>query len=100
MSGDRALDRGTSPLGRPRPKAEITKYDLVTEYVIYDTSVDRLHVLNETARAIFLLCDGSRTADEIAAALLETYDLDPAAAQRDVRIVIEDLVRIGLMIPG
>ena len=90
----------TEPAGRPQRNAEIPQKDLVTEYVFYATGVERFHVLNETARAILLLCDGSRTLDEIAAALCETYELDPAAAREDVRLLVEDLIRIGVLIPG
>jgi len=44
--------------------------------VVFDPTQDMVHHLNPSAAVIFDLCDGTRDADEIAAILAETYELD------------------------
>ena len=65
-----------------------------------DAAGDRVHVLNPTARTVFLLCDGTRTVDQIAEALVETYDVDRQVAERDARQLVERLVELGLLSLG
>lgn len=36
-----------------------------SDLVLYDAAVGRLHVLNLTAAAVWRLCDGSKTVDDI-----------------------------------
>ena len=82
---------------RPKQIPGILQRDLGTEYVFYDASGERFHVLNETARDIYLMCDGSRTIHDIALALTAARDIDLATATRDTREAIEQMVRIGLL---
>ncbi len=84
---------------RPRRAGQLPQQDLTTEYVFYDTNGERFHVLNETARAIVLLCDGSRSIDEIAATLAATHSIGAIAAREDVAALVADLVRLGLVLP-
>jgi PqqD family protein of HPr-rel-A system len=71
--------------------------DLGDEYLFYDRAGDRVHVLNSTAREIYLRCDGARTADELAAELVAHYGIDEAAARRDVAQVLAQLRELGLI---
>jgi PqqD family protein of HPr-rel-A system len=43
--------------------------------VVYQASTDRVHYLNHTAGAILALCDGTRSADEIAHFLADGFGL-------------------------
>lgn len=52
-------------------------------------------VLNDTAAAVLALCDGTRTIDEIAAALSEQYG--GADVRDDVAELIAGVVEQGLM---
>ena len=85
--------------GRPQPAAlpGITSKDLGEEYLFYDKSGNRVHVLNGTARCIYLLCQGDRTVDEVIAEVVTLYEVDSATARDDARETIESLVRLGLL---
>jgi PqqD family protein of HPr-rel-A system len=81
----------------PRPTGSLKGQDLGDEYLFYDREGDRVHVLNSTAREIYLRCDGARTAAELAAELVERYGIDEATAQRDVADVLSQLRELGLI---
>ncbi len=81
---------------RPKPNPQVTGRDLRDEYVLLGSAGDRIHVLNDTAREIFLLCDGTRTLAQIADALRATYDVPPEKARADVLRVIEELDQVGV----
>lgn len=53
--------------------------------------------LSETADAIVQLCDGTRTAEEIAATLAAEYDAAPDALHADVQACIAGLTGRGLL---
>jgi len=81
----------------PKPTGSFEGTDLGDEYLFYDRENDRVHVLNTTAREIFLLCNGERTEDAIASALAETYDLEPATAGTDTRQTLKRLYELGVL---
>jgi len=83
--------------GRPVRTGRIAGKDLGDEYVFYDRSGDRVHVLNATARAVYLLCDGTRSVEEIAGEITAEYDVDGDTALRDVRETVRQLVELGLV---
>ena len=76
----------------PKPAGDCQGQDLGDEYLFYDRSGDQFHVLNGTAREIFLLCDGTRTEDEIAAAFAERYDVEHERAQSDLAAFAGQLI--------
>jgi PqqD family protein of HPr-rel-A system len=80
---------------RPIPGAQGT--DLGDEYLFYDRERDRVHVLNATAREILLLCDGTRTEEQIARQFAERYDVDPATAATDAQRTLQQLYELGLL---
>ena len=55
------------------------------------------YALNPTARAIWELCDGSTTIDEMTDALCQVFDVARANAGADVRDVLEGLVAADLI---
>ena len=77
---------------RPRPTRTHHEKDLSGEYLFYDHGGDRVHVLNGTAREIYLLCDGTRTLVEIARSLGSKYDVSEATARGDVSAAVAELV--------
>jgi pyrroloquinoline quinone biosynthesis protein D len=82
---------------RPKHNPQVTGRDLGDEYVFLGRTGDRIHVLNDTAREIYLLCDGTRTLAQIAEALRATYDVPPEKAREDVERVIGDLNAAGVL---
>ena len=87
----------TKTAQHPRPSGKTKGTDLGDEYLFYDRDGDRVHVLNGTAREIFLLCDGSRTEDEIAQAFAEKFEIDAETAQKDARETMRQLHELGLL---
>ena len=60
---------------------EVTDTD---EVVIYDGSGPQLLVLNDIAAGVWLMIDGKRSIDEIAAEILNHVEADRATVTRDV----------------
>jgi pyrroloquinoline quinone biosynthesis protein D len=71
--------------------------DLDEEYLFYDQKGDQVHVLNGTARDIYLLCDGSRKPADIAMNIVREYDVEPEQAMTDVLETITSLTKLGLL---
>jgi len=79
------------------PKGKAEGRDLDDEYLIYDRPNDRVHVLNGTARDIFLLCDGKNTAAQIVAKLVEKYGVDETTALEDTERTLGELADLGVL---
>ena len=82
-----------------RPSATDTYMgrDLDEEYLFYDQKGDQVHVLNGTAREIYLLCDGKRNPSDIAGKIVEKYDVEPEQALKDVLEAVDRLTDLGLL---
>ena len=81
----------------PRPTPSMKGTDLGDEFLFYDREQDRVHVLNGTAREIFLLFDGSRSEEEVAAALADKFDVDLGQARDDVGDIATRLRDLGVI---
>ena len=81
----------------PKPTGTFEGADVGEEYMFYDRENDRVHVLNTTAREIFLLCDGKRSEEEIIRSLAEKYELDEATARRDTQETLQRLYELGVL---
>ena len=90
----------SNPSPDSAPRATASGKDLGDEYMVYDGATDEVHVLNRTARQIFLMCDGAHTVEQIAAALAQMYSLDPATARRDTDQTLHRLAELGLLTRG
>jgi hypothetical protein len=64
--------------------------------VVYQESTDRVHHLNPTAAVVFELCDGTRTAHDIARVVAETFSLDHVP-ELEINTCLEDLAREQLI---
>ena len=80
-----------------RPRTTVQGRDLGDEYLIYDRDSDHVHVLNRTAREVFLLCDGSRTAEQIAAELARKFGVEPSVTLVDTRETLQQLFDLGAL---
>jgi hypothetical protein len=75
--------------GRPMRKADVWLRQSETENVVYVASSGAVHVLNATAMAIWVLCDGDTEPDEMVEAICELSGLPR-------EVVVEDLRRVLL----
>lgn len=84
----------------PKPSGTFKGTDLGDEYLFYDRDGEKVHVLNATAREIYLLCDGSRSANDVAGVFAERYADDREAALRDAHALIQQLGELRLLVCG
>jgi hypothetical protein len=59
---------------------------------------DELYTVNETGKAIWEQLDGCKCLDEVVAALAEAYDAPRGEIERDVRGLVEELVRRRIVV--
>lgn len=59
---------------------------------------DELYTLNETGKAIWDRLDGRATLADVVAALTEEYEARPGEIERDVRGLVEELVRRNMLV--
>jgi hypothetical protein len=84
----------------PRPSRRYVEKDLGEEYLFYDRDGDQVHVLNGSAREIYLACDGSRSVEGITVLLRERFAVDEGTARRDVEETLAKLSEAGLLTLG
>jgi hypothetical protein len=73
--------------GNPIRKPQVWLRQADNENVVYDPETSAVHILNATATAIWVLCDGETTPDEMVEAVCELSGLPR-------EVVVEDLRRI------
>jgi hypothetical protein len=64
--------------------------------IIYVPATDRVHHLNSTASVVLQLCNGTRTAAEIAAGVRDVFDLEVSPTD-ETDECLERLAREGLV---
>jgi PqqD family protein of HPr-rel-A system len=68
------------------------------DLVVYDPRSGQGHVLNATAARVWRLLDGSRTTGIVAETLAASYGLPDQQAFNDVRKLVQNLHRAGLVV--
>jgi hypothetical protein len=53
--------------------------------------------INQAGAAIWEMCDGVHTFDQIVDKLVEIYDQDRGRIEQDVRTFLDELIRLGLV---
>ena len=86
----------TGSAEQPRPSSAHRGTDLGDEYLLFDSDGDLVHVLNGTAREIFLLCDGSRTEEEVVLVFAKQHET-AETARDDAEQLIHQLYDRGLL---
>ena len=84
----------------PRTRDDLTFVELDGEGVIYDEANGTLHHLNPSAAIVWSLCDGTGTADDIAAAVADAFDLEGSTVLGQVREVLAVFAESGLIVAG
>lgn len=83
--------------GRPFRRGELVQSPDRTGWTVYLAEDDSLHVLNESARAIWELCDGETTPEEMGQAVSDLAGTDMSEALGTVTIALESLAARGLI---
>lgn len=112
MFGPRALQRGTVQQGGtqlgsssdtriPRRNPKIEEAPLQSELMLFDPATARFFVMNATMAFLWRHCDGERSFPQIVDRLaLEFSDVDPVTAEGELRKSLDELVSLGLLVPG
>jgi hypothetical protein len=87
-------------LDKPSHRPGVIVSDVLNEMVVYNADTSQAVSLNESARAIWKLCGGTRTIDDICAELANCTGLSPAQLHDDVRNAIERLHDLNLLTSG
>jgi PqqD family protein of HPr-rel-A system len=83
---------------RPRRAADVVTSEVLDELVAYAPASSQAVSLNASARAIWELCDGTRTLDEICSELAEEAGVAPEALRGDVTGAIDRFRELGLVV--
>ena len=85
---------------KPRSRPELDVLDTDEGAVVYDASKGGLHYLNPSAATVFALCDGTMTIAEMASAIAGTYDQPADEVEAQVRSLLRELRKLGLLLPS
>jgi hypothetical protein len=92
-----SMDPKTTFCKNPSVSSKITDSDLI----LYDASMNSVHILNRTANLIWELCDGMHTINDIEKAMRERFSVDREYdLMRDIDQAVEQLLSKGLLVEG
>ncbi len=86
------------PAGRPAPHPDVATHSVGGEAVVLSSNEHTVRMFNETATRIWELADGTRTPDEIAAALTTEFEVELPTAQAHTNQFLADLHACGLLV--
>jgi hypothetical protein len=81
----------------PTRRTDVVVHDLADHSVLEVGDGGELHRMNPTARAIWELCDGETTIEEVTDAICRLFSLEPSVAMGDIEQVIASFEAIGLV---
>jgi|SRR5580692_4307123 hypothetical protein len=81
-----------------RRRAQVDRNPLPDQTVLLFQKDTSLAVpVNQAGAAIWEMCDGAHSLDQIVDKLAETYDQERSRIEQDVRIFLNELMRLGLV---
>ena len=91
------ITREDSLLQKPVRSPAAIYSDVLDEMVVYCPGTSQALSLNESARAIWELCDGTRTIDDICVELANATGLMPAQLREEVGGAVDRLYGLGVL---
>jgi len=84
---------------RPNGRDDLIFRQLDEEWVLYDSTGEKLHVLNRTAAVVWLHCSGEDSVDEIVDAVADAFDDEAPreVVESDVKRTIAEFREKGLL---
>jgi hypothetical protein len=76
--------------------ADLEMHETEDGLIVYQESTDRVHYLNHTAAAVFELCDGRRSVEDIAEELRSLFALEEAPVA-ETEACLAGLVKEGVL---
>ena len=81
-----------------RRRDDLLVRDLGSEMILYDPESETYHVLNPTARHIWVMIDGARAPEDVQHELSQRYrGVDPGILAKDVLRAVKDFRKKGLL---
>ena len=87
-----------TPESRPTRQDGLSLRESGDESVLLDREHDRMYVMNDTALALWQLCDGETTVEEMLTAAVGLFDADRAQLQHDVMDALVAMEHRGLIV--
>ncbi len=82
----------------PRVREDVVFRRLGDDFAVLDPSKRVVHILNATAAAVWVLCDGTRSLDTITREIAEVFeDGDGSDVASDVERTVSDFAERGLL---
>jgi hypothetical protein len=82
---------------RPKRRDDLSVRSVDGEVIVLDRSLSQVHQLNATASFVWERCDSHHTAEEIAAAMLDAFEIDIDVARDAVAMALHQFDRLGLL---
>lgn len=82
---------------RPARKPDVWVHLARGENALFDPRSDTVHLLNDTALAIWDLCDGDTYPDEMIEAVCDLSGMHPDVVTEDIQRVLNEFHRVGLV---
>ena len=92
--------RDTIPETKPMAVPGVLEYEVEDDLVLYRPSTDDVEVLNGTAAAVWWLCDGTRTGQEIVEAIAQLYGQSVEHIRVEVLAMVAEMLEAGLLRPA
>jgi hypothetical protein len=89
-----SIDRQARPLARN----DITVQVIGDEVMLYDSGNEKIHVLNHSAYAIWQLCNGANSLEDMGKQLTVQYDDSSLDLIDDIQATINEFIKKGLLI--
>jgi PqqD family protein of HPr-rel-A system len=83
--------------GKPVRKPDVWLRQSESENVVYDPDGGTVHLLNATAMAIWVLCDGTTDPAEMVDAICELSGLPREVVEEDVRRTLLRFDEVGIL---
>jgi hypothetical protein len=83
--------------GRPQRNREVWLRQAGSENVAYDPARETVHVMNATAVAIWVLCDGETSPDEMIDAICRLSGLPYEVVEEDVSRILGEFDDAGII---
>ncbi|MBW3578448.1 MAG: HPr-rel-A system PqqD family peptide chaperone [Actinobacteria bacterium] len=84
-------------LARPARKPDVWVNLARGENTLFDPDTGKVHLLNDTALAIWDLCDGETYPAEMLDAICELCNMQPEVVSQDLERVLGEFQRAGLI---
>jgi PqqD family protein of HPr-rel-A system len=84
----RAMEAAQASAAVPRRRQDLVVHELDGEALVYDPTTSDTHRLNETAYFVWLACDGTRDATDIAHLVTDRYAVSLESALEHIEQVL------------